>query len=178
MQYNALLMKKWIKLFGSLAFALWLIGGLVVVLTASTLLESAQGTPFVQRFFYQAGWFDIFLALFGLNILCSALSRWPYKKYHTGFLVVHTGILMLLTGSLFSRYQGVDGQLPLFEGESGDRILLSGFELVTHLPDHTIKKLDLNNPSRLQRVEIAIIQMKILGLKDWLFWDHPKRPEM
>jgi hypothetical protein len=148
-------MKKWIKLLGSLSFALWLIGGLVAVLTLSTLLESAHGTPFVQRFFYQAGWFDVFLALFGLNILCSSLSRWPYKKHHTGFLIVHTGILMLLTGSFMSRYGGVDGQMALYEGESGNRILLPGYELVIHLPDHSIKIQDLGQAARLVRVPIA-----------------------
>lgn len=148
-------MKKWIKILGSLAFALWLIGGLVAVLTLSTLLESAHGTPFAQRFFYQAGWFDVFLALFGINILCSSLSRWPYKKHHTGFLIVHTGILMLLAGSLMSRYGGVDGQMALYEGESGNRILLPGYELVTHLPDHGVHIQDLGQAARLTRVPLA-----------------------
>lgn len=155
MKYNHFPMKKWIKIFGSLSFALWLIGGLVTLLTLSTLLESAQGTPFVQKFFYQAGWFDVFLALFGLNILCSALSRWPYKKYHTGFLIVHAGILIILTGSLLSRYGGVDGQMALFENETGNRILLPGYELVTHLPDHGIKILVLDKPAKLAQTTLV-----------------------
>ncbi len=148
-------MKKWIKILGSLSFALSLIGALVALLTLSTLLESSKGTPFVQRFFYQAGWFDVFLALFGLNILCSSLSRWPYKRYHTGFLIVHTGILMLLVGSFMSRYGGVDGQMALYEGEAGNRILLPGYELVTHFPDHSDKTQDLGQAARLVRVTLA-----------------------
>lgn len=142
-------MRRFVRFFGSIGFAFFLIAGLAAVLVVSTLLESKQGTPFAQRFFYQAGWFDVFLGLFGLNILCSSLSRWPYKKHHTGFLVVHTGILMILAGSFLARYQGMDGQMALYENESSDRVLLAGYELVAHLPDHGVQTLATDKPASL-----------------------------
>ena len=117
-------MKSWIKTLGSLSFAVFLITAFAAVLITSTILESAYGTPFAQRFFYQAGWFYFFLALVGINILCSALSRWPYKKQHTGFIVTHIGILMLLTGAFLTRLLGVEGQMTLTEGEAKNSILL------------------------------------------------------
>ena len=117
-------MKTWLKLLGSLWFAVFLIASLAVILVVSTLLESAYGTPFVQRFFYRAGWFDAFLALLGVNIFCSALSRWPYKKQHTGFVVTHIGILILLAGSFLTRLSAVEGQMALTEGEAKSSILL------------------------------------------------------
>src|SRR3989338_8147938 len=108
------LLRKLIKTLGSLWFAVTLIASLAVILIASTTLESAHGTPFVQRFFYGAGWFDAFLALLAVNIFCSAASRFPYERRHTGFVVTHTGILMLLLGSLLARLAGVDGQMMLY----------------------------------------------------------------
>ena len=136
-------MKNLLRLLGSLSFAISLIASLAVILIASTLLESAYGTPFIQKFFYQAGWFNVFLALVGVNIFCSTLNRWPFQKHHTGFVITHIGILMLLTGSLLSRLSGIDGQMALGEGESQDQILVRGYELALHTPDHQTHTFDL-----------------------------------
>ncbi len=136
-------MKKWFKFLGSLSFAIFLIATLTIVLIVSTLLESAHGTPFAQRFFYQAGWFDVFLSFVFVNILCSALSRWPYKKYHTGFVVTHVGILLLLTGSLLSRLLGTEGQMAITEGGAESRIQTQDYALTLHGPDHRTKTVPL-----------------------------------
>ncbi len=124
------------KVLGSLKFAIFLILGLGAVLIVSTFLESAYGTVFVQKFFYQAGWFDVFLAFFAVNIFCSTANRWPFKKAHTGFVVTHIGILILLVGCLLGRLGTVEGQMSLFETETGDRILMQGYDLTVHKPDH------------------------------------------
>lgn len=123
-----------VRFFGSLAFAVFLIGSLALILTVSTLLESAYGTPFAQKIFYQAGWFDVFLGLLAVNIFCSAALRFPYKKQHTGFVTTHAGILLLLAGSLLSRLFGVEGQMMLFEGEGKNHLLQSAYQIVAHNP--------------------------------------------
>ncbi|MBI4432233.1 MAG: cytochrome c biogenesis protein CcsA [Candidatus Omnitrophica bacterium] len=120
-----------VKFFGSLRFALFLIGSLALILTVSTWLESAYGTPFAQRHFYQSIWFDVFLGFFALNIFCAAVSRYPYKKHHTGFVVTHIGILILLFGAFLARATGVEGQMTLFENKEKNRILLQRFETKT-----------------------------------------------
>jgi hypothetical protein len=117
-------------------FAVFLILGLGVVLITSTLLESSFGTVFVQKFFYQSGWFDVFLGLFAVNIFCSTANRWPFKKSHTGFVVTHIGILVLLAGCFMARLGSVEGQMSLYETETGDRILMQGYDLTVHKPDH------------------------------------------
>lgn len=119
-----------IQILGSLYFAVSLIAGLALMLTVSTLLESFYGTPFVQRYFYQTGWFNAFLGLLAVNILFSALSRFPYKKRHTGFVMTHAGILLLLIGSLMTSLMGIDGQMMLFEGEKKDSIVQTTYELI------------------------------------------------
>ena len=121
-----------IQILGSLYFAVSLIAGLALTLIASTLLESFYGTPFVQKHFYQTTWFNIFLGLLAVNILLSAVSRFPYKKRHTGFVMTHVGILLLLGGSLLSSLLGIDGQMMLFEGEKKSGILLNTYELIIH----------------------------------------------
>lgn len=119
-----------IQILGSLYFAVSLIAGLAILLTVSTLLESFYGTPFIQRYFYQTAWFNVFLGLLAVNILFSALSRYPYKKRHTGFVMTHAGILLLLIGSLMTSLMGIDGQMMLFEGEKKDNIIQNTYELI------------------------------------------------
>ncbi|MGH7197422.1 MAG: cytochrome c biogenesis protein ResB [Candidatus Omnitrophota bacterium] len=123
-----------LKFLGSLTLAIFLIGSLTLILVISTLLESAYGTPFAQKFFYQAGWFDVFLGLLAVNIFCSAALRFPYKRKHTGFVTTHAGILLLLGGSLLSRLLGVEGQMMLWEGEGRNEILQNAYQIVAHNP--------------------------------------------
>jgi hypothetical protein len=133
-----------VRFLGSLTFAIFLIGSLALILAVSTMLESAYGTPFVQKFFYRAGWFDVFLGLLAVNIFCSTLGRWPFKRKHTGFVITHIGILTLLAGSLLSRLFGVEGQIALYEKESQDSILQDGYELVVHdVKKHATRLVEL-----------------------------------
>lgn len=119
----------WLRTAGSVWFAVFLLAALTVLLIVSTSVESKLGTAKAQRFFYQAGWFDAFLALLGVNILSSTILRWPFKRKHTGFIVTHTGILALLVGSLLTRLTGAEGQMALYEGQSTGRIVTSELEL-------------------------------------------------
>ncbi len=132
-----------LKFLGSLGFALFLIAGLAVLLSVSTVLESAHGTPFVQENFYQAHWFDFFLALVWVNIFCATLTRWPFQKKHVGFVITHIGILTLLLGALLTRLYGLEGQMTLFEDQSRNHMLGSGFSLRVWLPGGGEKKFDL-----------------------------------
>lgn len=128
-------MMKMLKALGNLYVAVALLAVLGLVLIVSTSVESAYGTPFAQRLFYQAGWFDVLLALFFVNILAATLTRWPFKKHHTGFVVTHIGILMVLVGSLLTRLFAVDGQLALAEKEAGDSLVLGQHQIVLHRHD-------------------------------------------
>ena len=132
-----------IRLLGSLYFAVSLIATLTLVLILSTSQESLFGTSFAQKFIYKAGWFDVLLALFAVNIFCSAALRFPFKRHHTGFVVTHIGIFALLFGSLFTRLFGVDGQLALYEGESGGTASQSAYQLVAHAQNGSLVSWDL-----------------------------------
>jgi hypothetical protein len=104
------------------------------VCTWGTFYEMNHGTPAAQRDIYRTWWFALVLATLGANIFCAMMKRYPWKKHHAGFVMAHIGILTLLAGSLFSLHFGLDGNLPLFEGETGDRVALLDKALQVALP--------------------------------------------
>jgi hypothetical protein len=90
----------------------------------ATFYEMRNGTPAVQRDIYQTPWFIFLLALLGTNLVAVMVSRHPWNKHHIGFLTAHVGILMILLGSVLSLFGGLDSNLPLYEGETADHVLL------------------------------------------------------
>jgi hypothetical protein len=89
---------------------------LAFVLAWATFLESWYGTEAVHFAIYDAWWFAGLLGLLGVNVLCAALIRFPWRRYQTGFLITHAGILVLLVGCIYSALSGIDAQMPIFEG--------------------------------------------------------------
>lgn len=108
-----------LKFLGSVQLALPMILILAVLLATGTIVESRFSTPVAKRFVYGTWWFGGFLVLLAINLFCSAFSRFPWKKYQTGFVITHLGIICVLAGSLVTQQMGVDGQIALKEGEQG-----------------------------------------------------------
>jgi hypothetical protein len=107
------------KFLSSIKLALPMILLISVLLAAGTIVESHYSTPVAKRFVYGTWWFGLALLMLGLNVFCSAISRYPWKKHQTGFVITHLGILIILGGALITQQFGLDGQIALKEGESG-----------------------------------------------------------
>ena len=100
----------------------------------ATFYEMRHGTPAVQRDIYQTWWFAALLGLLGLNVFSVMVSRYPWTKHHIGFLVAHVGILAVLAGSVLSLYRGLDSNMPIYEGETSDRVMLLEKALQVSVP--------------------------------------------
>lgn len=104
----------------SLQVAVLLITLAAAVLGWATFVEKWYGTEAVSFGVYRSWWFMGLVGLVGLNVLCAALIRWPWKKYQTGFVITHAGILVLLAGCLIQQGWGIQGQMILYEGEASN----------------------------------------------------------
>jgi ResB-like family len=100
----------------------------------ATFYEMEHGTPAVQRDIYQTRGFALLLGLLGVNIFAVMMKRYPWKEHHVGFVMAHIGILTLLAGSLISLHRGLDSNMPLYEGETTDRVTLLEKALFVSLP--------------------------------------------
>ncbi|WP_068466539.1 hypothetical protein [Candidatus Protochlamydia phocaeensis] len=118
---------KWIKrcfhFLGSIYFAIILIATVATAVAVGTILESqADSHLFAAQWTYHHPLFAFLLWLFFINILFSALRRWPFKPHHIPFLITHFGLLMMIGGTLVKNRKGLQGNLSLWEG-SGSQML-------------------------------------------------------
>ncbi len=106
----------------SLKLAVCVITVSAVVLGWATFVEKWYGTEAVSFGIYQSWWFALLMGLLGLNVLCAALIRYPWKRYQTGFVITHAGILVLLGGCLVQSVWGIHGNLVIIEGDCSRRV--------------------------------------------------------
>jgi hypothetical protein len=111
------------RFFSSVRLAMLLIFVLILAIIIGTLYESSFDAQVARAYIYNALWFEIWLLVLAANLICSAFSRMPWKRHHTGFLLTHLGIIILLAGALIGRIWGVEGSMTIFKGDPANNLL-------------------------------------------------------
>lgn len=110
---------------GGVKFALILLTAVALNVIAGTLLESKTNSHlFAAHFTYHNPFFKALLWGFFINILFSAMRRFPFKGKHIPFLITHWGLLMILGGVLIKVSYGTQGTMVIAEGSGSEEILL------------------------------------------------------
>ena len=172
-----------LRWFASTRLAVALIVGVAVILAAATFLESARGREYAQWYVYKSPWFMALLGMLALNIFAATIVRFPWRRGKRGFLLTHAGVLVLLAGSLLTFENGIEGQLSLVEGESGDSILMTDHSQLTtvwrrnehHLPSAFIFQpgsVDWPDGKSLDLGELGGVQLEVLK-----FYRHARTEE-
>jgi len=117
------------KFFASLQLAVFSLLLLSGVLAYATVMGSYYGMRGSQILVYQRWWFVGVLLLLGINVLCAALIRYPWKLRQTGFVVTHLGIIVILVGSFVTQQFGMDGNMPIPEKKQSSEIILNDLKL-------------------------------------------------
>ena len=107
----------------SLRLAVLLMLWLMLECIIGTVIESAASTAAARYFVYGTLRFTILLGLLGLNILCAALIRFPWRRHQTGFVVTHFGLLVLLVGSMMTAVNNVDAVMSVSQGQTERTII-------------------------------------------------------
>lgn len=128
---------------GSIYFAIFLITASALFVVVGTLIEAkTESHDFAARYTYNNPIFIALLWGFFINILLSALRRWPFKVRHIPFLTTHCGLLMLLGGALVKSYFGVQGNMSIIEGAASQHIFQ---------PDTLVVQVQKRDPETLSR---------------------------
>ncbi len=112
------------RFLASLRLAVVLLAVLIVMSIAGTIAESKFDADTARVWIYEAPWFNLWMALLAANLACSALMRWPWTRYHTGFLLTHLGIIVVMAGAVVGQLGGVEGTMTLFKGAPPDNALV------------------------------------------------------
>jgi hypothetical protein len=136
--------KKIIKFFASLKFAVVVISAIGTLVAWGTLVEAHyMDARIAQETVYHSWISYCIFALFAVNLTAVILDRYPWKRHHIGFISAHIGILILLGGSLLTRYYGVDGSLSVPIGGKGNQVMVSETDILvyTSLTGESFRKL-------------------------------------
>lgn len=116
---------KLFKFLASIKLAVILFLMFATILALATYYESVYDTETAQHLVYKSPFFAVFLGIFFVNIFCSTMMRFPWKRKQFGFVVTHAGILVLLSSAAFTMAWGVDGSMMVQEGQSSTKVLLN-----------------------------------------------------
>jgi hypothetical protein len=104
---------KVVHLLGSLKLALCLLAAIAIACAVATFYESGFSAKIAQHYIYKAPWFLFWLGLLCVNLFSVTLTRWPWQKKHTGFIITHYGIIILLIGAVIGSQFGFEGNVNL-----------------------------------------------------------------
>jgi len=102
-----------IHIFASLKLALLLLATIAIAIAIATFTESRFDSAVARAWIYKAPWFIAWLGVLCINLFAVTLSRWPWEKKHTGFIITHYGIILLLIGAVVGSKLGFEGNVTL-----------------------------------------------------------------
>lgn len=103
-----------------------------ISMAVATFVENAYDTPTSKTLVYNSAWFEILMfwliLLFAANIRTYRLTereKWP-------LLVFHLAFIFLFIGGAITRYSSFEGQMPIKENETTNKIIsdLTYFKLI------------------------------------------------
>jgi hypothetical protein len=106
-----------LRFFGSLKLAVIVLLLLAVAMAVGTFLESRDSARVAAQVVYRSWWFNGLLALLAINVAAAALTRWPWKRKHIGFVITHAGIIILLGGCSAAFHYGTEGMMEIRVGQ-------------------------------------------------------------
>ncbi|MFH1844106.1 MAG: cytochrome c biogenesis protein CcsA [bacterium] len=109
-----------VRILGSLELAVGLLLIFGIAIAAATFIETLHGTEAARGRVYNAGWFELVLALLVINLSLLLIRRAPYQGRKIGFVFMHLAVIVILVGAGITRYFGYEGIMPIREGESTD----------------------------------------------------------
>lgn len=110
---------------GGILLAIFLILTAAIFVIVGTFIESKSGShQLAAQWIYRHPLFFLLLFLFFINILVSALRRWPFKIKHIPFLITHIGLLMIIGGTIIKNWKGLQGLLFIWEGSGNNKVVL------------------------------------------------------
>lgn len=131
-----MLIKRIFSLCASYGLSVVLLLLLMVLVFFGTIEQTRMGLFEVQQRYFESiivvHWlFDVFplplpggyllLTLVVVNMVCGAVVAAPKRITRPGLLIAHLGVILLILGGFVSYHYAINGNMPLYEGETSNR---------------------------------------------------------
>jgi hypothetical protein len=120
-----------VHILGSLNVAVILLATIAGLIAFATVMESRFDTAVARYYIYDNPLFMLWLLVLALNLLCAALTRWPWQRKHLGFVVTHAGIILMLTGAVVGRAMGFEAFVTLDKTKPPESRLTTKDDILT-----------------------------------------------
>ncbi|MFN3454202.1 MAG: cytochrome c biogenesis protein ResB [Pseudobdellovibrio sp.] len=109
---NPILNKFW-RFSTSFQLGIPVLVAITVLITWGTIVESMYDAYAAQKIVYKSWMMYVSMGLLVYNLAIVIVDRWPWKKRHTPFILVHLGIIVLILGGWVTHKFGLDGSMML-----------------------------------------------------------------
>jgi len=156
---------------GSVRFAVPVMFFTAIALIYGTWLESTSNALVAKQLVYGSWWFVALMALICITLILSVVARFPLRKKHTGFVIVHASLIVIIVSGFTTFYTKAEGTMALKEGSSASTLQTTHNEL--QILKHDAGKFDLIDAQIVQAqstVTVNDIQIEILEV-----WQNTKQ---
>lgn len=109
----------------------------------STFIENDYGTQTAKALVYNAWWFELVMLLLMINFIgnIKKYELWERKRYSV--LMFHLSFIFIILGAGITRYISYEGIMPIYEGQTTDKMLSEKAYIDVHIDDDQEQKAPL-----------------------------------
>lgn len=106
---------------------------IAVLIAWGTIVESkTNDATAAKKFVFDSWMMWVTMCLLVYNLVVVVVDRWPWKKTHYPFVVVHAGIVTIIVGGFLTARFGVDGQMSVPVQGKNNYVSVSATDLVVY----------------------------------------------
>ena len=94
-----------------------------VAIAYATFVENDYGTETAKILVYNAGWFNLLLALMAVNLIGNLIYYKAFQLKRWSMVLFHLSFLIILAGAGITRFFSYEGSMHIREGESSNRMV-------------------------------------------------------
>ncbi len=123
-----------ILFFGSIKFAVPILVLATLALCYGTWLEATTNATHAKIVVYGSWWFVVLMALICVTLILAVVTRYPWRKKHTGFIIVHAALITIIVSGFVTFFTKVEGTMSLEEGMRADALRgqTNELQILTH----------------------------------------------
>ena len=109
----------------------------------STFIENDYGTQTAKALVYNAWWFELVMLLLMVNFIGNIKKYELLQRKKLSVLMFHLSFVLIILGAGITRYIGYEGIMPIYEGETTNKMLSDKAFIDIHVDDDQEQKAPL-----------------------------------